>query len=370
LAKKLFTVKLLNWLKYLVKNLNLIHLEKMMRKTNLLVKRRFFVIFFIIFPLIIFGVNKNLSSEAGETVENLAFVLNNETSFSAKLEPIGGADDLSSEEDQEASLGAWDNDSLLPLVFYQDDSHGLTIYTVRDGDTISGVAARFAITINTIIWANDLKSNQLKTGSHLVILPISGVSYSTKKGDTIESIAKKFKTEASSIIEFNQLANNYIPENKELIIPNGIIEAPILVIKNKKSKSGSSYIKRYSIALTPNNDLLQKPLLVGRISQGLHGRNNGVDVASPCGTPIFPSAPGLIIRADDIGWNGGYGYNIIIQHSDGSETLYGHLSKVIVTVGDYVSYNKIIGLVGNTGRSTGCHLHFEARGNKNPYLVN
>ena len=345
----------------------------MMRKTNLLVKRRFFVIFFIIFPLVVLGVNQNLITGTGETVENLAFVLNDQTSFSAKLEPIGGADDINYEEDQEASLGAWDNDSLLPLVFYQDNSHGVTVYTVKEGDTISSVASQFNITINTLIWANDLKSKQLKSGDQLVILPISGVNYKTRKGDTIESIAKKFKTEASSIMEFNQLASNYVTEDKELIIPNGIVEAPILVIKNtknKKSKSNSSYIKRYSIALTPNNDLLQKPLLVGRISQGMHGRNNGVDVASPCGTPIFPSAPGLIIRADDIGWNGGYGYNIIIQHSDGSETLYGHLSKVIAQVGDYVSYNKLIGLVGNTGRSTGCHLHFEARGNKNPYLVN
>ncbi|MBI3458853.1 peptidoglycan DD-metalloendopeptidase family protein [Candidatus Azambacteria bacterium] len=341
----------------------------MIRVTNLLVKRRFFVIFFVIFPLIVLGVNRSLMTGNGETTENLAFTLNNQTSFAAKLEPIGGSDD-EPEEDRGSYFGAWENDSLLPLVFYQDDSHGLTVYLVKEGDTLSSVAAHFNITINTLIWANNLKNKELKPGHQLVILPISGIAYTTKKNETVESIAKKFKTEASAITEFNQLASNYVVEGKELIIPNGIIEAPILVLKSKKSKSGSSYLRHYSITLTPNNDLLQKPLLVGRISQGMHGRYNGVDIASPCGTSVFPSAPGLIIRADDIGWNGGYGYNIIIQHADGSETLYGHLSKVIAQIGDYVSYNQVIGLVGSTGRSTGCHLHFEARGNRNPYLEN
>jgi len=339
-----------------------------MRQTNVLVKRRFFVIFFIIFPLAVFGMS-NLLTDTERTKDNLPFVLTNQNSFSAKLGPIGGSDDNDSEDNQDTSFGAWDNDSLLPLVFYKDNSHGLTVYIVKEEDTLSSVASRFNITINTIVWANDLKNKKLNVGDQLVILPVSGVSYKTKPGDTVENIAKKFKTEASSINQFNQLTSNYLVEGKEIIIPDGIIEAPIVVVKNKNFKSNSSFKKRYSIALTPNNDLLQKPLLVGRISQGLHGKN-GIDIASPCGTPIFPSAPGTVIRADDIGWNGGYGYNIIIRHPEGSETLYGHLSKVSVNNGDHVTYNKNIGLVGTTGRSTGCHLHFEVRGNKNPYLQN
>ena len=97
----------------------------------------------------------------------------------------------------------------------------------------------------------------------------------------------------------------------------------------------------------------------------IHGQN-GVDVASACGTPIYAAAAGAVILSDGIGWNFGYGKYIMIRHSNGVVTVYGHASRLLVNQGDYADQGQLIALMGTTGRSTGCHLHFEVRGAKNP----
>jgi Membrane proteins related to metalloendopeptidases len=101
-------------------------------------------------------------------------------------------------------------------------------------------------------------------------------------------------------------------------------------------------------------------------TQGLHG-NNGVELGCPIGTPVIASAGGKIVSAKSSGYNGGYGKVIIIAHENNTQTLYAHLSRVDVNVGDIVQQGDIIGLTGNTGKSTGPHLHFEIRGAKNPF---
>lgn len=101
-------------------------------------------------------------------------------------------------------------------------------------------------------------------------------------------------------------------------------------------------------------------------SQGIHG-HNGVDIAAPVGTPVWAAADGKVIVARSGGWNGGYGSYVVISHSNGTQTLYAHLSRVDVTVGQSVTKGKTIGAMGNTGKSTGPHLHFEVRGGKNPF---
>jgi murein DD-endopeptidase MepM/ murein hydrolase activator NlpD len=102
-------------------------------------------------------------------------------------------------------------------------------------------------------------------------------------------------------------------------------------------------------------------------TQGIHGYN-GVDLAAPVGTPIMASAAGEVIVAKASGYNGGYGGYVVIQHSNGSQTLYAHQSRVGVSVGESVSQGEVIGYVGSTGRSTGAHLHFEIRnGVRNPF---
>jgi murein DD-endopeptidase MepM/ murein hydrolase activator NlpD len=102
-------------------------------------------------------------------------------------------------------------------------------------------------------------------------------------------------------------------------------------------------------------------------TQGIHGYN-AVDLAAPIGTPILAAASGDVIVANDGGWNGGYGSYVVIQHDNGSQTLYGHASAVLVSAGDHVTQGQIIARVGTSGRSTGPHVHFEIRdGIRNPF---
>jgi murein DD-endopeptidase MepM/ murein hydrolase activator NlpD len=101
-------------------------------------------------------------------------------------------------------------------------------------------------------------------------------------------------------------------------------------------------------------------------TQGIHGYN-GVDLAAGVGTPILAAAGGEVIVAKGSGWNGGYGNYVVIKHPNGTQTLYAHMSSTAISSGAQVSGGEVIGYVGNTGRSTGSHLHFEVRGAKNPF---
>jgi lysostaphin len=97
---------------------------------------------------------------------------------------------------------------------------------------------------------------------------------------------------------------------------------------------------------------------------------NAVDIANACGTPIYASAEGLIVEAASSGWNEGYGEYIVIEHPNGTKTKYAHNRKIMVSIGDYVLKGDQIAEIGNTGFThgpTGCHLHFEIFGAKNPF---
>jgi murein DD-endopeptidase MepM/ murein hydrolase activator NlpD len=109
-----------------------------------------------------------------------------------------------------------------------------------------------------------------------------------------------------------------------------------------------------------------RPVASGIRTQGIHG-HNGVDLASSVGTPIYAAATGNVIISRVGGWNGGYGNYIVISHSNGTQTLYGHLNSISVNSGDNVVKGQFIGTMGNTGKSTGPHLHFEIRGARNPF---
>jgi murein DD-endopeptidase MepM/ murein hydrolase activator NlpD len=113
-------------------------------------------------------------------------------------------------------------------------------------------------------------------------------------------------------------------------------------------------------------DYFLRPVIGGYISQGLH-HNNAVDIAHTCGRRVMASAEGVVNTAWSDGWNGGYGKSVLVDHPNGTQTMYAHLSRVKVKAGDAVSRWTVIGKVGTTGQSTGCHLHFEVRGAKNPF---
>lgn len=239
----------------------------------------------------------------------------------------------------------------------------ISIYVVREGDTLSSIAKLFKVSPSTILWANDLSSaSKLKVGETLTILPVTGVKYTVKKGDTLVSIAKKFSGDALEIANFNGIDGTTLAVGDQVIIPDGEILAPSIAKSTGKVvtaavKFGSAAQIGYYMA--PISRYIE--------TQGVHGYN-GVDLGAPIGTPIMASAAGNVIVAKAGGYNGGYGSYVVIQHDNGSQTLYAHMSKVATYGGAAVQQGEVIGYVGSTGRSTGAHLHFEIRnGIKNPF---
>lgn len=240
----------------------------------------------------------------------------------------------------------------------------ILVYTVENGDTPSSIAERFGISLNTLLWANNLKGqNLIKVGDNLVILPVSGVQYDIKKGDTIESIAKKFKGDPADIMSFNGLAiNEPLQAGNTIIIPDGEVATPL---KTSTASLPSSSASRFA-NLPDLRGYFMRPISGGVKTRGIHGYN-GVDLANSCGLPVFASADGQVIVASTGGWHGGYGNYIVISHGNGVQTLYAHLSEIIADAGQSVSQGMVIGLIGSTGNSTGCHMHFEVRGAQNPF---
>ena len=231
----------------------------------------------------------------------------------------------------------------------------ISIYVVRSGDTLSDIAEMFGVSVNTIVWANNMTSRTLKVGQELVILPITGVKHTVKSGDTLQSLAKKYKADLDDILSYNGLeTGSKIVVGDVIIIPDGVISATQNAIVQSTSQ------------IVVSSGYYTRPIRGGRKTQGIHGYN-GVDLAAPTGTPIYASAKGTVIIARTSGYNGGYGLYVAIKHPNGTQTVYGHMSRVNVSVGQQVSQGEIIGAVGNTGRSTGPHVHFEIRGARNPF---
>ncbi|OHA41810.1 MAG: hypothetical protein A3G59_01110 [Candidatus Taylorbacteria bacterium RIFCSPLOWO2_12_FULL_47_20] len=236
-------------------------------------------------------------------------------------------------------------------------SDRISIYVVRKGDTLSTIADMFDVTVNTVVWANNLTGSVIREGQVLVILPVSGVKHIVAKGETIQSIAKKYKGDAREIMRFNDIASEKsLSVGDEIIIPDGEVTP---VNSRYAGSSGSSAVPYY-------DGYFASPLRSYKKTQGLHGYN-GVDLAAPFGASVYAAAAGKVILSRNYGWNGGYGQYIVIQHPNGTQTLYSHLQENIVYEGASVSKGQLIGNVGSTGKSTGSHVHFEVRGARNPF---
>lgn len=235
----------------------------------------------------------------------------------------------------------------------------ISVYEVKKGDTLQDVAKLFGVSVNTIMWANDLKSKTISPGDTLIILPITGIKHTVKKGETVAGIAKKYKADSGDIAIYNGILEDAtLAVGSTVIVPDGEIE----VIQPAKPKAS----KPKTILATTPSGFLVRPIAGGKKTQGIHG-NNGVDIAAHVGTPIVASASGKVIAARSSGYNGGYGSMVIISHANGVQTIYAHMNAVYVSQGQTVSQGQVIGEVGNTGRSTGPHIHFEVRGAKNPF---
>lgn len=224
-------------------------------------------------------------------------------------------------------------------------------YNVAEGDTLSKIAQKFGISVDTIISSNpEVKSRALQIGQGLTILPVSGVLYEIKSGDTLGSIADSFKVSASQIREFNRSIDLDKPSpGTTLIIPGVSISGSPAADGNLPDLS--------AYFLRPADG----------VNWGKLHSLNAVDIANACGTPIKAAAEGLVVNVAETDWNSGYGIYIQLEHPNGTRTRYAHLESIKSELGDYVEQGEEIGKMGKTGEATGCHLHFEVEGARNPF---
>ncbi len=219
-----------------------------------------------------------------------------------------------------------------------------TVYTVRQGDSVSGIAQKHGLSIDTVLSWNAIRDAHLVVPGRVLTLPnADGLRYTVRRGDTLESIAKRSGIPLASILDWNDLGSSVITVNQALFLPGARMPAAdiaralgTLFVWPVKGKLSS----RYGIRVGPVD--------------GIHRMHWGIDLEASTGTSVLAAAEGTVA---DVGYNGTYGKYIILRHS-GFQTLYGHLSRFTVAVGESVAQGRKIGEVGSTGVSTGPHLHF------------
>lgn len=264
----------------------------------------------------------------------------------------------------------------------EDGQNDTVIYEVKYGDTLVSVSEMFDVSKNTIRWANNLKNDNLKIGQILIVPPMTGIIHEVKKGDSIETIAKKYKADKAEIYRYNGINEKTdLSIGSSIMIPDGEIVLAVTTDNDKKPATNKSQNKNKTKNSSPKKDgssrliesystdlsgYFSRPIVGGKKTQGLHG-HNGIDLGATLGTPVLAAAAGIVSVARDSGYNGGYGEMIMVKHDNGTMTVYAHLSAVYVYEGQIVGQGDTIGALGNTGKSTGPHLHFEVRGAVNPF---
>ncbi len=321
------------------------------------------------FPLISFSLLNNISPS--QTASEKAFLIDNSQNVAVLApanhidpNPAKGGGDIAVVEGK--ALYAENSLSGVVVDINKPGNTGrISVYEVRPGDTLTQIADMFDVSVNTIRWANDF-SGDIKPGQSLIILPVSGVKHLVKSGGTIKDIANIYGADAREIALFNGLTEDAkLKAGDEIIVPHSEIKHE--ESESKPKSKAKTYAKAGAAKTTASatSGYFTNPAPGSILTQGVHGYN-GVDLGGPVGTPIYAAAAGSVITSKEGGWNGGYGSMIIISHSNGTQTLYSHLSENAVAAGQKVAKGELIGYMGSTGKSTGSHLHFEVRGAKNP----
>jgi LysM repeat protein len=234
----------------------------------------------------------------------------------------------------------------------------IQIYKVLPADNLQKIAARYDLRPETILWANPtLESNPdlLWPGQNLIIPPVDGVMHVVRAGDTLSSLAVKYKVSVDEIVAFplNNLVSADVPINsgKQLIIPHGT--------KPYVARQVAMYRGPVPASAVRGSGHFDWPV-TGYITQQFWHGHRAIDIGAREGSPIVAADSGYVIKASH-GWNSGYGSLVMVDHGNGDVTLYAHMSMVYVRQGENVAKGEQLGTVGNTGRSTGPHLHFEIR---------
>lgn len=218
-------------------------------------------------------------------------------------------------------------------------------YTIRPGDSLASIAKRFGLYMDTIVSANGISSaSSVRPGTQLRIPNINGLIHRLRPGDSLASISKRYKADTTRIVDANDLGSSRLLSGQSLFIPGARLPEAIL-----KQALGQKVAWPLRGSLSSYFGYRPDPFT------GIRRFHAGIDIVANSGSPVRAAMDG---RVADVGYNGNYGNYIILSHADGYQTLYGHLTQASVQVGATVEQGSVIGISGNTGYSTGPHLHF------------
>lgn len=221
-------------------------------------------------------------------------------------------------------------------------------YKVKQGESISAISQKLGVTMDTILSLNTMdNAHNISEGQRIIVPNLEGILYTVKKGDSIDQIAKKYAIANGDIHDANDIGDDSLKEGSVLFLPGARLSDA-----DRAKILGYLFMKPFHGRYTSGFGIRRDPFTGGT------GYHAGIDIAGPIGSPVISAKEGTVEVA---GWYGGYGKCVIIRHQFGYETVYGHLSSVNVKEGSYVKAGQFIARLGNTGRSTGPHLHFEVR---------
>jgi murein DD-endopeptidase MepM/ murein hydrolase activator NlpD len=221
----------------------------------------------------------------------------------------------------------------------------LARYAIQQGDTLSLIAQRFGLTMDSLISFNGIQdARSLRAGGVLTVPNASGLKYRVRRGDSLEGIAKRFRIGLNDLLDWNSLESSLIRPGQELFIPNARLSEMEL-----NRVFGRLFIFPARGRLSSRFGVRVDPIT------GVSRFHNGIDLAGAVGTPVAAAMSGKVIM---LGFNPNFGRYIILSHPEGFQTLYGHLDSFLVRKGQRVRQGESIGLMGNSGYSTGSHLHF------------
>ena len=249
------------------------------------------------------------------------------------------------------------------------------VYTVQPGDTLYGIASRFGVTTQTLVWANNLSSpDRLQVDMPLRVPPLSGVLHAVREGDTLSVIAEKYQTSLGDILAYkaNGIGDpDALVLGHEIMVPGGVkpVEAPVSRLAAAPPRPSAAAPATLPQVVSPAppppppeqaQTWLQWPTY-GPIYGWYGPGHRGLDISPSYGSPVSAAAGGVVVWAQYT--RDGYGYNILIDHGNGVSTLYAHLSEILVQAGQRVAGGQLVGRVGASGRTSGPHLHFEVQVN-------
>ncbi len=256
-------------------------------------------------------------------------------------------------------------------------------YTVVEGDTLFGIADKFGLKPETVLWSNYYvlldDPHALKAGQELNILPVNGTYHQWQQGEGLNGVASYYGVKPEDIISYpannldpatiGDLTHPNIKPGTWLVVPGGHREfiswsAPLGVTRQNPATARvlgpgacdavSGGAVGYGAFIWPSN----KHYLSG-FDYTPNANHWGIDIAGNLGEAVYATDAGVVVYA---GWNNyGYGNMIMIDHGNNFQSLYGHLSAINVGCGQSVGQGDVIGAIGSTGHSSGPHLHFEIR---------